>query len=97
MTPRVIVALWPAASLPPDGATVSSPARLADSVMDHDTGPPLALKVRLPPSVGPSVMAVGVTLSVPCAGGGAPEEVPVAVLVGVALLVDGAGEAGGVL
>jgi hypothetical protein len=100
MTPRATVTLWPAASLPADGVTVSSPARLADTVADHDTGPPEALKVRAPPSVGPSAIVVGVTLSVPCAGAGGvgvAEGVLLAVLVAVALPVGGAGEAGGVL
>ncbi len=93
LTLRVTVTLCPAASLPDDGETVTRPIRLDDSVMDHDTGPPEAVSVRLPPSSGLSTTVVGVTLSVPCLGGG------VAVGVGgaVVVLVDGAGEPGDVL
>lgn len=105
---RATVALWPAASVPDDGETVSLPIRLADSVTDHVTGPPEAVTVRLPPSSGLSTIAVGDTLSVPGAGGGGGGGgggaavavlvgVPVAVLVAVALLVDGAGAPGAVL
>src|ERR1700677_4499559 len=107
LTDRATVALWPAASVPEDGETVSLPIRLEGSVIDHVTGPPDAVTVRLPPSSGLSTIVVGVTLSVPCAGGGgggggggAAVAVLVgglvAVLVAVALLVGGAGEPGAV-
>jgi hypothetical protein len=65
LAPTETVALWPAASLPEDGETVTSPIRADDSVMDHVTGPPEAVRVRVPPSGGLSTMVVGVTLSVP--------------------------------
>ena len=52
--------------------------------MDHVTGPPEAVSVRVPPSSGPSTIVLGVTFSVPGAGGGAA----------VVLLVEGAGELG---
>jgi hypothetical protein len=107
LTDRATVALWPAASVPEDGETVSLPIRLEDSVIDQVTGPPEAVTVRLPPSSGLSTIAVGVTLIVPGAGagggggGGAAVAVlvgvPVAVLVAVALPVGGAGEPGSVL
>jgi hypothetical protein len=103
LTDKATVALWPAASVPADGETVSSPIRLEGSVTDHVTGPPDAVTVRLPPSSGLSTIVVGVTLSVPCLGGGgggggvgAAVAVLVAVLVAVALLVGGAGEPGAV-
>ncbi len=80
------VTLWPACSRPEDGVTVSLPSRPADSVMDHDTGPPVAVSRRDAPSSGLTVIVLGVTPSVPGAGGG----VEVAVLV----LADGAGELG---
>jgi hypothetical protein len=46
------VTLLPALSVPDAGATVSSPSRLAGSVIDHETGPPLAASVSDPPSSG---------------------------------------------
>jgi hypothetical protein len=73
------VALWPAASRPEDGETVTSPIRAEDSVMDHVTGAPEAVRVRVPPSGGLSTMVVGVTLSVP----GMSVKVGVAVLLAV--------------
>jgi hypothetical protein len=93
---RVTVVLRPASSRPDEGATVTLPIRAPDSVMDQVTGPPEAVSVRVPPSSGLSTMVLGVTLSVPGAGGGGALVVPVAVGVGlpVALLEDGAGELG---
>ena len=61
--------------------------------MDHVTGPPEAVSVRVPPSSGLTRIVLGVTLSVPGLGGGGVVLL-VAVAVGVALLVDGAGEPG---
>ncbi len=92
LTLRLTVVLRPASSRPEDGATVSLPTRPGDSVMDHCTGPPDAVSVRLPPVSALSTIVLGVTLSVPVAGGGVGGAVLVAVA--VALLVDGAGEPG---
>src|SRR5260370_21956198 len=90
LTERVTVTLWPDASVPAAGATVSLPIRLDASVMDHLTGPPEAVKVRLPPVIGLSRIDLGVTLSLPCLGGGGAEE-EAGGLAGV-VLVDGAGD-----
>src|SRR5260370_559529 len=73
LTERVTVTLWPDASVPAAGATVSLPIRLDASVMDHLTGPPEAVKVRLPPVIGLGRIDLGVTPSVPCLGGGGAE------------------------
>ncbi len=91
---RLTVVLRPASSRPDDGATVSSPTRPGDSVMDHVTGPPEAVSVRVPPSSGLSTIVLGVTLSVPAGGGGVAVAEAVGVGVGVALLVDGGAELG---
>ena len=60
--------------------------------MDHCTGPPDAVSVTLPPDSALTTIVLGVTLSVPVAGGGVGGAVLVAVA--VALLLDGAGELG---
>ena len=88
LTDRVTVTLWPDASVPAEGATVSLPIRLDGSAIDHVTGPPEAVRVILPPVTGLSRTDVGVTLSVPCLGGGGGAEEDG--LAGV--LVDGAGD-----
>jgi hypothetical protein len=62
------VTLWPAASVPELGETVSSPSRLAGSEMDHETGPPSAVRVSELPSSGVSTTVLGDTVSVPAAG-----------------------------
>src|SRR5208282_5378803 len=92
-TERVTVMLCPDASVPEEGETSTLPIRLEGSVMDHVTGLPDAVRVRLAPVSGLSRIAVGLTLSVPGGGGGGGggEE---GLLVGVPVLVDGAGELG---
>jgi hypothetical protein len=90
LTLRVTVVLRPASSRPEDGATDSLPTRPGDSVMDHCTGPPDAVSVTLPPDSALTTIVLGVTLSVPVAGGGVGGAL---VAVAVALL-DGAGELG---
>jgi hypothetical protein len=87
------VTLCPAASVPPDGETVTRPSRLEDSAMDQVTGPPDAVSVMLAPRTGLSSTVLGDTLSVPCGGGGGGGVVRVGVGVGV----DGVGEPGEVL
>ena len=94
VTMRETVTLWPDASVPADGETVTWPSRLEDSAMDHVTGPPEAVSVRLPPRPGVSKILFGVTVSVPCFGGGGVAE---GVLVTLVVLDDGAGEPGDVL
>ena len=93
LTERVTVTLCPDASVPEEGETSTLPIRLEGSVMDHVTGPPDAVRVRLAPVSGLSRIVVGFTLSVPGGGGGGGggEE---GLLVGVPVLVDGAGELG---
>ena len=59
------VVLWPAASVPELGETISSPSRLDGSEMDHDTGPPSAVRVIELPSSGVSTTVLGDTVSVP--------------------------------
>jgi hypothetical protein len=93
LTLRATVVLWPATSLPDVGETASSPTRPEDSAMNHDTGPPEAVRVRVPPRSGLTTIVRGLTLSVPGAGGRVGAAL-VAVLVGLALLVVGAGEVG---
>ena len=84
----VTVALAPAASVPDDGATVSSPIRPWDSVMDQLTGPFEAVRVRVTERPGRGAIEVGSTVSVPCTG------LAVALLLALAVedLADGAGE-----
>jgi len=94
LTDSDTVTLWPDASVPAEGATVSLPIRLDDSVMDHVTGPPEAVSVKDPPVIGLSRIDLGATLSVPCFGGGGVAE---GVLVTLVVLDDGAGEPGDVL
>ncbi len=73
-------ALWPAASVPDDGATISLPSRLAGSAIDHETGPLRAVSVSVLPSSGVRTTVAGDTASVPwsdCGGvvvGGADED-----------------------
>jgi hypothetical protein len=93
LTSRTTVTLCPDASRPEDGKTISLPIKPDDLVMDHDTGPPEAVRVRLLSRCGLSRIVVGVTLNVPSLGGG----MAVAVLLAVAVPVDGAGEPGDVL
>jgi|SRR5579862_1656338 len=83
----VTVVLAPAASVPADGATLSTPIRLCDSVMDHLTGPFEAVRMRVTERPGRGVIVLGSTVSVPCGGGGW------ALRVAVADLADGVGEA----
>lgn len=87
VTLRETVTLWPDASVPADGEAITLPSRLDDSVMDHVTGPPDAVNVRLPPFAVAGVIKILVadTCSVPGAGGGGALVVPV---------VLGAGELG---
>jgi hypothetical protein len=80
------VAVWPEASVPAVGDTVTRPARLEDSAMDQLTEPNEAFRVSEPP-LAPSTIVVGVTESRPRLGG---DELAVV----VALLGDGAGELG---
>jgi hypothetical protein len=95
VTMRETVTLWPDLSVPEDGDAVTLPSRLDDSKIDHVTGPPDAVNVRLPPLPGVSRILVGDTLSVPCAGGGGALVVLVDVLgtgeVGLGLTLVGAG------
>jgi hypothetical protein len=79
------VVLWPEASVPAAGDTVTRPIRPEDSVMDQFTGPNEALRVSEPP-LAPSTIVVGVTFSSPRLGA--------ELVVGEALLVLGAGELG---
>src|SRR2546427_12166827 len=83
LTDRVTVTLWPDASVPAEGATVSLPIRLDGSVMDHVTGPPEAVSVKDPPVIGLSRIDLGATLSVPCFGGGGVAEGGLGTLGGV--------------
>jgi len=86
VTLSVTVVLSPTASVPAAGATVTSPARLDDSVMDQSTDPSDALSVSVPPPL-PSVIVAGVSVSRPRLGG----ELVVAAVLGDGL---GAGELG---
>ena len=80
MTEIDTCALCPAASVPDDGAMISSPTRLAGSAIDHETGPFRAVSVSVLPSSGVRTTVVGDTASVPwpgCGGdvvGGADED-----------------------
>jgi hypothetical protein len=47
------------------------PIRPEDSAIDHDTGPPEAVSVRLAPDSALSTIVRGATRSVPGGGGGA--------------------------
>jgi hypothetical protein len=87
VTDRATVVLWPEASVPEEGETVTLPIRLGGSVMDHVTGPPEAVRVRVAPVRGLTRIVVGVTLSVPGLGGGGVAEV---------VLLDGMGVPGDV-
>jgi hypothetical protein len=70
LTLTLTVVLWPASRRPEAGATDSLPIRPEDSVMDHDTGPPEAVSLRLAPDSALSTIVLGATLSVPGGGGG---------------------------
>ncbi len=85
LTLSVTVVLWPDASVPAVGETVTWPTRLDDSAMDQSTDPNEAFRVSVPPLL-PSTIVVGVTVSRPRAGG--------ELVAAVALLVAGAGEVG---
>ncbi len=61
------VVLWPDPSVPELGETISSPSRLAGSEMDHETGPPAAVRVIELPSSGVRTTVLGDTVSVPAA------------------------------
>src|SRR5215469_7670043 len=65
VTVMVTVVLSPALRMPDAGDTVSLPTRLAGSVIDQPTGPPLAVSVSEPPSTGLSTTVFGYTVSVP--------------------------------
>jgi hypothetical protein len=67
---RVTVTLCPDAIVPEDCESRTFPIRLDGSAMDHVTGPPDAVRVRLAPVIGLSRIAVGLTLRVPGGGGG---------------------------
>jgi hypothetical protein len=84
----VTVVLEPDASVPDDGDTVSPPIRACDSMMDQFTGPFDAVRVRVAELPTLSRTDVGLTPSVPGAGGGDEDEAEGG---GV---VDGAGEFG---
>ena len=49
-TLRCTVTLCPAASVPDDGVTVSSPSSDVGSEIDQVTGPPFAVSVSVPPT-----------------------------------------------
>ena len=85
LTLSATVVLWPEASVPAAGDTVTCPTRLEDSVTDQSTVPNEAFRVSVPPPL-PSTIVVGVTVRMP-RDGGELEAV-------VALLVAGAGEVG---
>jgi hypothetical protein len=78
LTLTLTVVLWPASRRPEAGATDSLPTRPEDSVIDHDTGPPEAVSLRLAPDSALSTIVLGVTLSVPGGGGGGGAVVPLA-------------------
>jgi hypothetical protein len=78
LTLTLTVVLWPAGRRPEAGATDSLPIRPEDSVMDHDTGPPEAVSLRLAPDSALSRIVLGATLSVPGGGGGGGAVVPLA-------------------
>ena len=93
----VTVVLWPDASVPAAGATVTLPIRPEDSVMDQSTDPNEAVKVSVPP-LRPSRIEVGVTARMPRPGAeddadveAGDEELAVAVLVAALEDVLGAG------
>ena len=62
---RVTLTLWPAARVPEAGDTVSVPIKLDGSVIDHDTGPPEAVRMRVSPSPVLSWIFVRDTVSAP--------------------------------
>jgi hypothetical protein len=70
LTLTLTVVLCPASRRPEAGATDRLPIRPEDSVMDHDTGPPEAVSLRLAPDSALSTIVLGATLSVPGGGGG---------------------------
>jgi len=70
LTLTLTVVLCPASRRPEAGATDSLPIRPEDAVMDHDTGPPEAVSLRLAPDSALSTIVLGATLSVPGGGGG---------------------------
>jgi hypothetical protein len=82
LTLMLTVVLCPASRRPEAGATETMPISPEDSVMDHDTGPPDAVSLRLAPDPALSTIVLGATPSVPGGGGGGGA---------VVLLADGAG------
>ena len=70
----VTVVLEPADSVPDDGDTVRPPIRPCDSVMDQFTGPFNAVRVSVAELPTLSRTDVGLTPSVPGAGGGDEDE-----------------------
>lgn len=70
LTSIVTVVLAPAARVPEVLERLSSPSRLDGSVIDHRTGPPWAVSVRVFPSSGVSRTVLVETLTVPAGGGG---------------------------
>ena len=90
----VTVTLAPAASVPDDGAAVTTPFRLCDGVMDQVTGPFEAVRVRVTERPGRGAIDVGVTVSVPCTGLGVALTVALLVALGLADLGDGVAEPG---
>jgi hypothetical protein len=69
----VTVVLWPDASVPDAGETVTSPRTLDGSVIVQRTGPWLAVSVITLPDSGARVIVVGDTISVPGPAGGEVE------------------------
>lgn len=57
--------LWPTASVPEAGEAVSLPSRPDGTDIDHETEPPAAVSVHVPPSSEVSTTLEGDTLSVP--------------------------------
>jgi hypothetical protein len=97
-TLRVTVTLWPAASVPDDGVTVSNPSSDVGSAIDQVTGPPFAVSVSVPPTSALSDTVLGDTLSEPASTG--DETVTLTIGAGAevdAAGVDGAGVVGAAL
>jgi hypothetical protein len=69
----VTLVLFPAASVPDDGETVTSPRRLEGSVIVHCTGPFSAVSVMVEPDCDARVIVVGDTDSSPGAADGDAE------------------------
>ena len=78
LTLMLTVVLWPASRRPEAGATETVPIRPEDSVMNHDTGPPEAVSLRLAPDSALTTIVLGATMSVPGGGGGGGAVVPLA-------------------